>query len=176
MEVCMVIFVTGGARSGKSDFAQEFAERQEGPRLFLATAQAFDDEMEDRIRKHKEKRGTRWETLEEPLHIGKALQSVSGVYEIILVDCLTVWMSNLLMEYPDDNASMSDMVEDLLASVADRDETIIVVSNEVGLGIVPDNQLARLYRDQLGFLNQKMARAADVVYVLVAGIPVKIKG
>ena len=172
----MIIFITGGVRSGKSDFAQELAERREGKRLFLATAQALDAEMEERIRKHREKRGTRWETLEEPVHIGKALQSVAGSYKTILVDCLTVWMSNLFMEYPDHMDERMKAVDEFIESFDGCDETIIIVSNEVGLGIVPDNPLARSYRDELGFLNQRMARHADTVYMLVAGIPLKIKG
>lgn len=172
----MIIFVTGGARSGKSDFVQELAEKLEGKRLFIATAEALDDEMKERIQKHQEKRGDRWNTLEEPLDLGNAIRSVSNSYRTILVDCLTVWLSNLLMEYKDEDEIISEMMDDFFTSMDDFEETIIVVSNEVGLGIVPDNELARIYRDKLGFLNQRMAKRADHVYVLFSGIPVKIKG
>ncbi|MBN2516369.1 MAG: bifunctional adenosylcobinamide kinase/adenosylcobinamide-phosphate guanylyltransferase [Deltaproteobacteria bacterium] len=172
----MIIFVTGGARSGKSDFVQEMAETLEGKRLFLATAEALDDEMKERIRKHKEKRGDRWDTLEEPLDLGNAIQSVSKSYRTILVDCLTVWLSNLLIEYEDEDEIISEMIDDFFSSMDDCKETFIVVSNEVGLGIVPDNKLVRIYRDKLGFLNQRMAKRADQVYILFSGIPVKIKG
>jgi adenosylcobinamide kinase/adenosylcobinamide-phosphate guanylyltransferase len=172
----MIIFVTGGARSGKSDFVQELAEKLEGKRLFIATAEALDDEMKERIRKHQEKRGDRWNTIEEPLDLGNAIRSVSNSYRTILVDCLTVWLSNLLMEYKDEDEIISEMMDDFFTSMDDFEETIIVVSNEVGLGIVPDNELARIYRDKLGFLNQRMAKRADHVYVLISGIPVKIKG
>lgn len=172
----MIIFVTGGARSGKSDFVQELAEAMEGRRLFLATAEALDDEMKERIRKHKEKRGNRWDTLEEPLDLGNAIRSVVKSYGTILVDCLTVWLSNLLGEYKDEDEIISEMVDDFFSSMDDCEGTLIVVSNEVGLGIVPENRLARVYRDKLGFLNQRMARRADQVYILFSGIPVKIKG
>lgn len=171
----MIIFVTGGARSGKSDFAQDMAEKIEGKRVFVATAQAFDEEMAERIQKHQENRGTRWDALEEPINLGGAIRSILGQYKTILVDCLTVWMSNLLLEYQDQNERISEIVDDFFSGLSESDETIIVVSNEVGMGIVPDNKLARDYRDQLGFLNQRMARRADEVYVLFSGIPVKIK-
>ena len=167
--------MTGGARSGKSDFAQDMAEKIEGKRVFVATAQAFDEEMAERIQKHQENRGTRWDALEEPINLGGAIRSILGQYKTILVDCLTVWMSNLLLEYQDQNERISEIVDDFFSGLSESDETIIVVSNEVGMGIVPDNKLARDYRDQLGFLNQRMARRADEVYVLFSGIPVKIK-
>lgn len=172
----MIIFVTGGARSGKSDFVQEMAETLEGKPLFLATAEALDEEMRERIRKHKEKRGDQWDTLEEPLDLGNAIRSGSKSYRTILVDCLTVWLSNLLIEYQDEDEIISEMMDDFFSSMDDCEETLIVVSNEVGLGIVPENRLARVYRDKLGFLNQRMARRADQVYILFSGIPVKIKG
>ena len=171
----MIIFVTGGARSGKSDFAQDLAEKLEGKRLFLATAQAFDEEMHRRIEKHREQRGNRWDTVEEPIYIGRALRSAVGSYATILIDCLTLWMSNLLLEYQDQDEKMSEIMDDFFSSIDEFDGTIISVSNEVGMGIVPDNKLARDYRDQLGFLNQRMARRADEVYALLSGIPVKIK-
>jgi adenosyl cobinamide kinase/adenosyl cobinamide phosphate guanylyltransferase len=171
----MIIFVTGGARSGKSDFAQDMAEKRDGKRFFLATAQAFDEEMKERIQKHQEKRGHRWETLEEPIFLGKALRSVPDSSKTILVDCLTVWMSNLLMKFPDQDEKIREIMDDFFLSMEGIEGMVIVVSNEVGAGIVPDNKLARDYRDQLGFLNQAVARRADEVYLLCAGIPVKIK-
>jgi Adenosyl cobinamide kinase/adenosyl cobinamide phosphate guanylyltransferase len=171
----MVIFVTGGARSGKSDFGQGMAEKLGGKRLFLATAQAFDEEMSLRIKNHREQRGSRWNTLEEPVYIGRALRSAAGLYDTVLVDCLTVWMSNLLLKYPDQDEKISEIVDDFFLNMKGFKGTIIVVSNEVGMGIVPDNKPARLYRDRLGFLNQRMAKGADQVYVLFSGIPFKIK-
>ncbi len=171
----MIIFITGGARGGKSDFAQDLAEKLEGKRLFLATAQALDDEMRRRIEKHREQRGNRWDTLEEPIHLGRALRSVEGSYDTVLVDCFTVWMSNLLLEYPDQDGKISGIMDDFFSSIDEFKGTIVIVSNEVGMGIVPENKLARQYRDQLGFLNQRTAKRADEVYALISGISVRIK-
>jgi len=178
----MMIFVTGGARSGKSTFAQQLGENLPGKRLFVATAEAFDGEMEQRIRKHREQRGDRWDTREEPVDIGEILRSVRGVYETVLVDCLTVWMSNLMCRCGDgdepgvaSDEAVSRIVDDFFLGLEGFQGTVIVVSNEVGMGIVPDNKLARDYRDRLGFLNQRAAREADEVYLLCSGIPVKIK-
>jgi adenosyl cobinamide kinase/adenosyl cobinamide phosphate guanylyltransferase len=172
----MLIFVTGGARSGKSDFAQGLAENIDGKRLFVATAQALDREMEDRIRKHQEKRGDRWDTLEEPISLGDALRSVGDTYEVILIDCLTLWVSNLLMSFPEQAERRAEIIDDFFSSIDSVRGTLIVTSNEVGQGIVPDNKIARIYRDKLGFLNQRMAKRADRVHVLFSGIPVTIKG
>ena len=171
----MILFVTGGARSGKSTFAQKRGESIPGKRLFLATAEAFDDEMELRIRRHREQRGDRWDTREEAVHLGEALRTARGAYETVLVDCLTVWMSNLMHRYEEQHAAASRIVDDFFRGLEEFQGTSIVVSNEVGMGIVPDNQLARNYRDRLGFLNQRAARAADEVYFLCSGIPLKIK-
>jgi adenosylcobinamide kinase/adenosylcobinamide-phosphate guanylyltransferase len=172
----MIIFITGGVRSGKSDFAQRLAEQRQGPRVYLATAQVLDDEMKDRIRNHQVKRGDRWDTLEEPVHLGRALQSAENAYETILLDCLTLWISNILFHASTGEAMLSDVTEIFFKSIDSFSKTLIVVSNEVGMGIVPDNYLARTYRDQLGYVNQRMAERADEVYLLVSGIPVKIKG
>ena len=171
----MVIFITGGARSGKSDFARNLAEKLKGKRLFLATAKALDEEMKERIQKHREQRGDRWNTIEEPIYLGRALSSVKDSFKTILVDCLTLWMSNLFFEYPDQDETISKIVDDFFLSMDKFEGTIIIVSNELGMGIVPENKLARLYRDSLGFLNQRMAGRADEVYVLFSGIPVRIK-
>jgi adenosylcobinamide kinase/adenosylcobinamide-phosphate guanylyltransferase len=171
----MVIFITGGARSGKSKFAQNLAEKLDGKRLFLATANALDEEMSRRIQEHRKQRGNRWDTLEEPIYLGRALRSASNSHEMVLIDCLTLWMSNLLLEYPNQDETVSEIVDDFFLSIDKFGGTIIIVSNELGMGIVPENRLARVYRDQLGFLNQRMAGRADEVYVLFSGIPVRIK-
>lgn len=172
----MIIFITGGARSGKSDFAQEMAEQRQGQRLYLATAQALDDEMKSRIQNHKLKRGERWDTLEESVNLGPAIQSVKNDYEAVLLDCLTLWLSNILCRESAGEALLPEVRESFFKSLDFFSKTLIVVSNEVGMGIVPENPLARIYRDQLGFINQRMAQRADEVYLLVSGIPVKIKG
>ena len=172
----MVIFVTGGARSGKSNFALQLAEKLEGKRLFLATAEALDEEMGQRIQRHRKERENRWDTLEEPVYLGKALRPVLGLYKTILVDCLTLWMSNLLGKYPDQEERVTEIIDDFFSYIGEFKGTLIVVSNELGMGIVPDNKLARIYRDQLGLLNQRMAERAEKVYVLFSGIPLEVKG
>ncbi len=171
----MIIFLTGGTRSGKSDFAQDMAEKLKGNRFFLATAQAFDEEMRHRIQKHREQRGNRWDTVEEPIYLGRVLRAAAGSYNTILVDCLTLWMSNLLMKYSDKEEKLLEIIDDFFLSIKEINGTLIVVSNEVGMGIVPDNKLARDYRDHLGILNKRMAGIADEVYALLSGIPLKIK-
>ncbi|MDY0041017.1 MAG: bifunctional adenosylcobinamide kinase/adenosylcobinamide-phosphate guanylyltransferase [Desulforhabdus sp.] len=171
----MIIFVTGGARSGKSDFAQDLAEKQEGARLFIATAQPFDEEMHRRIEAHRSRRGDRWDTVEEPIHIGRIVGSAARAYETVLLDCMTLWVSNLMGAYPQEEDKVEEVVDEFFANLDGFAGIFIAIGNEVGLGIVPDNPLARTFRDRLGFLNQRMARRADSVYVMVAGIPIHIK-
>ncbi|MCD6571552.1 MAG: bifunctional adenosylcobinamide kinase/adenosylcobinamide-phosphate guanylyltransferase [Deltaproteobacteria bacterium] len=113
--------------------------------------------------------------MEELICLGRALRSVKDSYKTILVDCLTLWMSNLFFEYPDQDETISEIVDDFFLSIDKFEETIIIVSNELGMGIVPENKLARVYRDSLGFLNQRIAGRADEVYMLFSGIPVRIK-
>lgn len=171
----MMIFVTGGARSGKSTFALNLGESRPGKRLFVATAKAFDEEMERRIQKHREQRGDRWDTSEETIALGSVIGSARGEYETVLVDCLTVWMSNLMHRYEGQDKEMARTIDAFFQALELFSGTAIVVSNEVGMGIVPDNRLAREYRDRLGFVNQRAARTADEVHLLCSGIPVKIK-
>ncbi|MBU1181651.1 MAG: bifunctional adenosylcobinamide kinase/adenosylcobinamide-phosphate guanylyltransferase [Proteobacteria bacterium] len=171
----MIVLVTGGARSGKSEFALKLAEKLEGKMLFLATAEAFDEEMEQRIQRHRKQRGNRWNTIEEPIYLGKALRPILGLYNTIVVDCLTLWMSNLLGKYPDHEEKITEVTDDFLSCMLEFKGTIIVVSNEVGMGIVPGNRLARIFRDMAGQLNQKVAQIADEVYLIVSGLPLKLK-
>lgn len=170
-----MIFITGGVRSGKSDFAQNRGEALPGKRLFLATAETLDEEMQRRIRRHREQRGDRWDTREEAIDLGTVLRSAQGTYETVLIDCLTIWMSNLMQRYKEKDEGIRRSVDELFRELEGFPGTAIVVSNEVGMGIVPDNALARDYRDRLGFLNQRAARTADEVYLLCCGIPLKIK-
>ncbi|MFA4916879.1 MAG: bifunctional adenosylcobinamide kinase/adenosylcobinamide-phosphate guanylyltransferase [Syntrophales bacterium] len=172
----MIVFLTGGARSGKSSFALEMAEKSGGKRLFLATACALDEEMKQKIQIHREQRDNRWDTLEEPVYLGRALRPVIGLYKTIIVDCLTLWMSNLLGKYQDQDEKTAEIIDDFFSCISEYDGTMFVVSNEVGMGIVPDNKPARAYRDQLGFLNQRMAASAEKVYVFFSGIPLELKG
>ena len=168
-----VVFILGGARSGKSTFALQGASVIEGKKAFIATAEAFDDEMRLRIEKHKEERGTDWITHEEPLSISMLLQNIRDSYPVILVDCLTLWVSNIMhagLDFNDEAARLVDIISQRHPAL------IYIVSNEVGMGLVPDTELGREYRDNIGFLNRKMAEAATDVYFMAAGIPMKIKG
>ncbi len=171
----MIIFVTGGARSGKSDFAQDLAEKRSGRRLFVATAEAFDDEMRARILNHKKRRGDRWDTVEEAIHLGKVMKTSAQGYDTVCIDCCTLWMSNLMGAYPQETERAETVIDEFFAGLEGFKGTLIVISNEVGLGIVPENALAREYRDRLGFLNQRMARRADRVYFMIAGMPLAVK-
>lgn len=169
-----IYFITGGARSGKSGHAEELAMAATGKRAYIATAQAFDAEMAERIEKHRKDRGSAWDTYEEPLAVAELLRKLSGRYQVALLDCLTLWLSNT-MAHTESDAAVVERTDDLVRSLRDFGGTCIVVSNEVGLGIVPDNPLARKFRDLAGMMNQKAARLADEVYFLAAGIPLKMK-
>lgn len=165
-----LIFVTGGARAGKSTFAQQQAEALGGDEVsFIATAQGLDAEMRERIARHRQERPARWETLEEPLQVPAALHRAR--HRVVLLDCLTLWVANLMQA----RQEVLPEVEGLLAVWAETDKTLVVVSNEVGMGIVPENALARAYRDQLGVVNRQVAEAAEAVYLLVAGIPLRLR-
>ncbi len=167
-----ITFVIGGAKSGKSSFALDRASACPGSRVYIATAQAFDTEMEDRIAQHRKERGGGWDTIEEPLRMAEMLRSASGRYDIILIDCLTLWLSNLLLGDEDMEKEMEVFITVLAAR---QPSQVFIVSNEVGQGIVPDNALSRQFRDIAGRLNQKVARIADEVYLVTAGIPLMIK-
>jgi len=167
-------FITGGARSGKSSFAERLAAGVDGRRAYVATAQALDEEMAARIAKHRLDRGDAWDTYEEPLAVAELLGKLSARYDLVLLDCLTLWLSNV-MAHTDTDAAAAERSDELLSAVREFKGTCIIVSNEVGLGIVPDNALARRFRDMAGMVNQKMAQAADEVYLTTAGIPIRIK-
>ena len=169
-----IYFITGGARSGKSAFAEKVASELAGKRAYLATAQALDPEMAARIEKHRKDRGTAWDTFEEPLAVAELLKKLSGRYDVVLLDCLTLWLSNV-MAHSEGDGVVSFRSDELVAAINDFNGVCIVVSNEVGLGIVPDNPLARRFRDFAGILNQRVALTADDVYFTAAGIPLKIK-
>jgi adenosylcobinamide kinase/adenosylcobinamide-phosphate guanylyltransferase len=169
-----VTFITGGARSGKSAFAEKLALKTAGKRAYLATAQALDAEMVARIEHHRQRRGTAWDTYEEPLAIADLLKKLSGRYGVVLLDCLTLWLSNVMARSNEDSIVMA-RGDELVSAVRDFSGSCIIVSNEVGFGIVPDNALARRFRDLAGFVNQRVAQAADEAYLLTSGIPLKIK-
>ncbi|MEP3247399.1 MAG: bifunctional adenosylcobinamide kinase/adenosylcobinamide-phosphate guanylyltransferase [Sneathiella sp.] len=166
-----IILVLGGTRSGKSDFAESLARQTSLKRLYLATSQAFDDEMENRIAKHQISRGDDWQTIEEPLDIAHILKKEAAPDRVILVDCLTLWISNLMMAEKDLEQAFSLLCQCLEALKG----PVIFVSNEVGQGIVPDNKMARDFRDHAGQLHQRIAAAANSVYFITAGLPQKLK-
>ena len=170
--------ILGGIRSGKSSFAQELASSGERI-LFLATAEPLDPEMDARIHAHKESRPDNWDTLEEPLELATALVPILHRYDTMLLDCLTVWVSNLLHSTPDFKTNRRHIpsdVEALLDVYRRGKASWIIVSNEVGLGLVATTELGRIYTDELGRVNRLVAAEADTVYFMTAGISAKIKG
>lgn len=166
-----IVFVLGGARSGKSRYAQARAEALGQVRIFVATAEAYDDEMRDRIARHRADRAQGWVTIDAPTDLADAVSGHSRPGAVLLVDCLTLWTSNLLLADHDIAAA----TEALIAALRQAPGPVILVANEVGLGIVPDNVLARRFRDAAGTVNQQVAAAADEVVFIAAGLPLKLK-
>ena len=170
---CMLVL--GGAKSGKSSFALNVCNSLNKKRIFLATAQALDQEMEERIRRHQAERGSGWRTIEEPLKVAEMIDSLDSKNTIILLDCLTLWLNNLYMEHGEDQEAIDKAIEDLARQLEDIRGAVVVVSNEVGMGIVPDNQLSRTYRDTAGYMNQRIARLSGKVVAVLTGIPLVLK-
>ncbi len=166
-----ITFILGGSRSGKSGFALQRASGAEGRKAFIATAQAFDEEMKDRIERHKLERPAEWTTFEESVALPHLVGRIGNEFDVILVDCLTLWLSNLMLNNHDVEAE----IESFLASGRACPSSLFIVSNEVGMGIVPENALARKFRDYAGTLNRRVAEIAGEVYLIAAGIPLKIK-
>jgi adenosylcobinamide kinase/adenosylcobinamide-phosphate guanylyltransferase len=167
------ILITGGARSGKSRYAEQRAGELGGRRLYIATAEAKDNEMAQRIAEHKLRRGDEWRTIEEPFELSSALLAQRGRTDCALVDCVTLWLSNLLLHR--DAEFAGENVEQLVETLPRLDFHIVLVTNEVGWGIVPENALARQFRDLAGWANQQIAAAADEVILAVAGVPMIVK-
>ncbi len=184
-----LILILGGARSGKSTFAEQLAINSGKSVAFIATATAGDEEMRARIARHQAERPHEWQTIEEPLNLSGALRQASELADVMLLDCLTLWASNWLMQqteggHADEAGSASLLGESALAEIEEMlrvlrslpaQKTLLAISNEVGLGVVPAYQLGRIYRDALGYVNQRLARAAERAYMLVAGIAVDLK-
>ncbi len=174
-----IIFITGGARSGKSRFAEQVAVGFGTPLAYLATGQALDEEMTERIGKHRQRRGDGWTTIEEPLHLSQALACCDCSYQAVLVDCLTLWLSNILLLYEELGDDVEERIQEdthkLVVTLRGMATPVILVSNEVGQGIVPENRLARLFRDIAGQANQLLAAAADEAHVVISGIPLRLK-
>ena len=170
-----VALILGGARSGKSRYGLGLAARCRTPRLFVATCEPRDAEMEARIAAHQRERGSDWLTQEVPLELAATLKATQDNYGVVLVDCLTMWVSNLLLQENAPAGRIQTACEDLLDSLRKTSTPTILISNEVGLGIVPDNPLSREFRDQVGWLHQRLAQVADLVVLVVAGIPLPVK-
>lgn len=166
-----VTLVLGGARSGKSTYAEKLAEDHGETCVYLATAAAGDAEMTQRIAEHRRRRGPRWRTHEEPIDLAGALAATVSPRDVVVVDCLTLWLSNVMFA----DLNVESECGKLLAALPGLAGPVIFVSNEVGLGIVPDNALARRFRDEAGRLNQAVAAAAQSVVFLAAGLPMTLK-
>lgn len=165
------LLVLGGARSGKSRYAQARAEALGLKPIYVATAQAFDDEMRDRIVRHQADRSAGWETIEAPIAIARLVAERSAYDTVMLIDCLTLWTTNLIMG----DHGIAKATQELVQALNTARGPIILVANEVGYGIVPDNALARRFRDEAGIINQRIASAVSEVKLVVAGLPVSVK-
>ncbi len=183
MKKCTLIL--GGARSGKSRFAQQLATQHGGKVLFVATGQALDEEMATRIAAHRRERPSGWRTVEAPVGVGAAINEAARGEEVVVVDCITLLVSNVMAQYGEEGEEVdaelvgkkvTQEVAGLVQCVQGSPADFVLVSNEVGTGLVPANRLARVYRDVLGRANQELARQADEVLLMVAGIPMTVKG
>lgn len=170
-----MILITGGCRSGKSRFALDFANQHFSKKLYLATCEALDEEMAQRIEHHKKMRGPEWQTLEEPIKIVEGIRQYEDGVEVILLDCITLWLSNLLTKGNTDLKIM-DEINRFVEMIKQTPASLIIVSNEVGMGIVPVDPLGRRFRDLSGMANQRIAQVAETVIFMVSGIPIFLKG
>jgi adenosylcobinamide kinase / adenosylcobinamide-phosphate guanylyltransferase len=176
-----LILITGGARSGKSSHALEVCENIAEKRLFIATCPTIDSEMDDRIIRHQEERkGRGWVTYECPLELDIAFRKKANTFNVVLLDCVTLWVNNILYSYDQEKTILNDFIikekaNDWLAAAQSIDATVVCVTNEVGLGIVPDNASARRYRDLVGTVNQTIGKMADEVVLVSCGIPLYLK-
>jgi adenosylcobinamide kinase/adenosylcobinamide-phosphate guanylyltransferase len=172
------ILLLGGARSGKSYYAQQLAAELGGKVLFVATGEALDEEMQARIAEHRKDRPKNWRTLEIPTGVGKGIEKQIGDAEVVVIDCITLLISNLLRsepDYPEAEKRVKVEINQLIDAMDRLDASFIIVSNEVGMGLVPENKLGRIYRDLLGKANQLLASHATEVYLMVACLPVQVK-
>jgi adenosylcobinamide kinase/adenosylcobinamide-phosphate guanylyltransferase len=170
-----LIFITGGCRSGKSRFALDYANRHFSKKLYLATCEILDEEMARRVENHKKMRGIEWLTVEEPIEVVETIREYQDQVKVILLDCITLWLSNLLLKWDDDRRIMEE-VGKLIEAFKDGGASFIFVSNEVGMGIVPAEPLGRRFRDLSGMANQKIAEVANMAIFMVSGIPIFLKG
>ena len=180
-----IILCSGGARSGKSEFAEQLALSLKGRKAYVATGQAFDDEMKDRIKKHQLRRGKEWITFEIPLHLHENWEQIKNVSDVILIDCLTMFTSNHVFAHGDINTQEdANRIESIILKELrlllqeinnSNDKTVIFVTNEIGLGIVPENKLARYFRDITGSVNREVASAANKMYLTISGVTIELK-
>lgn len=183
-----IVLVTGGARSGKSSFAESLCINQNNSTAYIATSIPFDDEMKDRVKKHKESRPQNWETYEIYKDIYTIVKEVANKHKTVILDCVTLLVNNLMFTYGTDidkatqeeinqlEAYIKDQVNKLITELKNTDLYVVVVTNELGMGVVPANKLSRIYTDITGRINQQIAHSSDEVYFVVSGIPMKIKG
>ena len=169
-----VLLVTGGSRSGKSTYALNRALEAKNPRAFIATAEAFDSEMEDRIQRHKDERGDTFFSIEEPVDLAGAIRGIAEGTSVVLIDCLTVWLGNLMHKNGVQSEPYSEVYE-LLEVLKNPPCDLVIVTNEVGSGIIPHDAMTRTYRDHAGWLNQDVAKVADEVVLVACGLPLKLK-
>jgi adenosylcobinamide kinase/adenosylcobinamide-phosphate guanylyltransferase len=170
-----IILITGGCRSGKSRYALDYANQHFSKKVYLATCEALDEEMAQRIEHHKKTRGPEWQTVEEPIEIVDRIRQCQNRADVILLDCITLWLSNLLMKW-DLDSRIVDEADKLIDVIGLCQSSLIIVSNEVGMGIVPADPLSRRFRDLSGLISQKIAGVADSVVFMVSGIPMFLKG
>ncbi len=171
-----VTLITGGARSGKSSFALSLGLQNYSKRAFIATAVPFDQEMKERVSRHREERGDQFHTIEEPIELPRVLTDLPGGTEVAVVDCLTVWLGNLYHHFQSEGKKVEVQVEAFLDHLDHPLCDLILVTNEVGWGIVPENPLARSFRDMAGYFNRRVAQKAAYAYLLCCGIPLTLKG
>jgi adenosylcobinamide kinase / adenosylcobinamide-phosphate guanylyltransferase len=170
-----ITLCTGGVRSGKSSYALTLAKRNKGKKVFIATATALDDEMKLRIQNHRRSRGKMFQTIEEPYELAATLSDIDKTASVIVIDCLTVWLGNLFHKYEGNEKEILLCVDLFIKELKRFSIDCVIVTNETGWGIVPENKMARSFRDIAGYMNQGVAAIADTVYLFVSGIPVKIK-
>lgn len=170
-----LILITGGTRSGKSDYAQRLAEAHDGSLLYVATATVADSEMAARVARHRQARGARWNVLEEPLDLCTRLPEAASGQGAVLLDCVTLWITNLLFANQEEPAAVKAEIRRFLLLLSHIEAPVYLVTNEVGGGIVPENRLARLFRDLAGEVNQELAAAASSVWLVVSGLPLRLK-
>lgn len=166
-----IIYISGGQRSGKSNFAQTMTDNMSDNPVYLATAKCWDKEFEKRIKRHQESRGEKWENIEEEIEISK--HNLKG--RVVMMDCVTLWLTNIFCECKYDTDRSLEMAKEEWGRFIDQDFTLIVVSNEIGMGVIPMDRSTRAFVDLQGWMNQHIAASADTVYTMISGLPLKLK-